>query len=130
MKYKVFLFVFVIGLISSIIITTNPSTGICAPGQGCSIVNSSPYASLFGIKNSVYGIFIFSFMILLTLFHINNPSRHTRNIIHAAVIIGSLISLYFLFIQIFVIKAICEFCLLVDFGLLVGLVFLIYLWDH
>ncbi len=130
MKYKIFLLIFVIGLISSLILTTDNLTGICKPGQGCSIINGSAYGSLFGVKNSVYGVFIFSFMILLTLFHINNPSKHTRNIIHLAVIVGSIISLYFLILQAFVIKALCEFCLLIDFGLLIALVFLIYLWDH
>ena len=130
MKYKIFLFVFVIGLISSIVLYSNSLTGICDPGRGCDVVNSSVYGSTLGIKNSVYGIFIFSFMILLTLFHMSKPSKHTKNIIHLAVIIGSLIALYFLYLQIFVIKVFCNFCLLVDIGLLVGLGFMFYLWEH
>ena len=130
MKYKIFLLIFVIGLISSIILFSNSQTGICNPGKGCDVVNSSAYGSTFGIKNSVYGIFIFSFMILLTLFHIYKQNRHTRRIIHSAIILGSIVSIYFLYLQIFVLKVYCEFCLLVDFALLIGLGFMFYLWKH
>lgn len=130
MKYKIFLVIFVIGLIGSIILASNSSTGICRPGEGCDKVNSSSYGSTLGIKNSVYGIFIFSFMILLTMFHITHPNRHTRRIIHTSIIIGSLIAFYFLYLQAFVIKVFCNLCLLVDFGLLVALGFMFYLWKH
>ncbi len=130
MKYKIFLVIFIISLISSIILFSNSSTGICTPGNGCDAVNSSIYGSTWGIKNSVYGIFIFSFMIALTLFHIKRPNRHTRIIIHAAIAVGSLIAIYFLYLQIFVIKALCEFCLVIDLGLLIGLGFMFYLWNH
>ncbi len=130
MKYKIFLFIFAIGLISSIIITSNNSTGICQIGDGCDTVNNSSYGSTLGIKNSVYGIFIFSFMILLTLFHMKRPNRHTRRIIHTAVIIGSIIALYFLYIQFFIIRVFCTYCLVVDLGLLVSLIFLFWLWEH
>lgn len=130
MKYKIFLAVFIIGIISAVIITTNSHTGLCAPGEGCSIVNSSQYGSTFGVENSIYGIFIFSFMVLLTLLHIRYPSKHTKRVIHTAIIIGSLISVYFLYLQFFVIKAFCEFCLAIDISMLISLGFLIYLWEH
>jgi len=130
MKYKIFLFVFVISLISSIILFSNSLTGICDPGKGCDVVNSSVYGSTFGISNSLYGIFIFSFMILLTAFHMKRPNRHTRKIIHATVILGSAIALYFLYLQFFVIRIFCSFCLIIDFGFLVSLIFLFYLWEH
>ncbi len=130
MKYKIFLLVFIISLISSIILFSDSLTGICAPGKGCDIVNSSIYGSTLGVKNSLYGIFIFSFMILLTVFHVTKPNKHTRNMIHAAVILGSMIALYFLYLQFFVIKAFCIFCFIIDFGLLTSLIFLFYLWDH
>jgi len=130
MKYKIFLFIFAISLISSIIITSNSAIGVCTIDGGCNTVNNSSYGSTFGIKNSVYGIFIFSFMILLTAFHMKKPNRHTRRIIHAAVILGSIIALYFLYVQFFVIRVFCNFCLVVDFGLLIALIFLFYLWEH
>lgn len=130
MKYKIFLLIFAISLISSIIITTNNSSGVCIIGGGCDTVNNSPYGSTLGIKNSVYGIFIFSFMVLVTLIHMNKPTRHTRRLIHLAVIIGSIIALYFLYMQFFVIKVFCIYCLIVDFGLLVSLIFMFWLWEH
>ena len=130
MKYKIFLVVFTLGLISSIILYSNSLTGICDPGKGCDIVNSSSYGSTLGISNSLYGIFIFSFMIVITLFHLNKPAKNTRRIIHAAVIFGSIIALYFLFLQSFVIRVFCSFCLVVDLSLVIALIFLFYLWEH
>jgi len=130
MKYKIFLLVFVIGLISSVVLYSNSLTGICDPGKGCDVVNSSIYGKTLGISNSMYGIFIFSFMILLTFFHMKKPNAHTRKIIHLAVIVGSLVAIYFLYLQIFIIKAYCSFCILIDASLLISLGFLIYLWEH
>ena len=130
MKYKIFLLVFIIGLISSIVLYSNSLTGICDPGKGCDVVNSSVYGKTLGVSNSLIGIFIFSFMILLTLFHIKKPNNHARKVIHLAVILGSIVALYFLYLQLFVIKAICNFCILVDVGLLVSLVFMFYLLEH
>lgn len=130
MKYKIFLLVFIVGLLSSIVLYSNSLTGICDPGKGCDVVNSSVYGSTLGIKNSAYGIFIFSFMIILTFFHMKRPNKNTRLILHLAVMLGSVVALYFLYLQLFVIKAICNFCILVDVGLLVSLVFMFYLWEH
>jgi len=130
MKYKIFLLIFFLSLISSVILFSNSVTGICDPGKGCDIVNSSVYGSTLGIKNSLYGIFIFSFMIILTFFHMNRPNNHTRRIIHAAVILGSAVALYFLYLQFFIIRVFCTYCLVIDFGLLIALIFLFYLWRH
>src|SRR3972149_5905636 len=130
MKYKIFLFIFAISLISSIIITSNPATEVCTIGGSCDTVNSSAYGSFLGIKNSVYGIFIFSFLIILTLFHINKPNKNTRKILHTSVILGSIVALYFLYIQFFVIRLFCSYCLIIDFGLIIALIFMFYLWRH
>ena len=130
MKYEIFVAVFVIGLISSLILYSNSLTGICDPGKGCDVVNSSVYGTTLGISNSLYGVFIFPFLILLTLFHIKKPNHNIRKILHLAVIIGALVAAYFLYLQIFVIKAICNFCLLADIGLLFGFAFMLYLWKH
>ncbi len=130
MKYKIFLLVFLVSLISSIIIFSNSSTGVCSIGGGCDTVNNSSFGSTFGIKNSLYGIFIFSFMIIITLLHMSKPNKHTRRIIHLAIILGSLIAIYFLYIQFFVIRVFCEFCLVIDFGMIISLIFMFYLWEH
>jgi len=130
MKYKIFLIIFIISLVSSILLTSKTSTGICKVGSGCDTVNNSRYGSTFGIKNSIYGIFIFSFMILLTIFHIRNPSKHTRILIHLGIVFGSIIAIYFLYVQFFVIRAFCTYCLIVDFGLLTSLIFMFLLWEY
>ncbi len=130
MKYRILLIIFIICLFSSVILTMKGNGGLCKPGDGCDIVQSSSYAYTLGVKNPFYGVGIFGFMIFLTIFHINKPTKHTRNLIHLAMFIGSVIALYFLYLQVFVLKAYCPFCLVVDIGLLIGLVFMFYLWKH
>ena len=130
MKYKIFLVIFFIGLICSLILTSNSESGLCKPAAGCDLVNNSSYGSTLGIKNSVYGIFIFPFLILLTIFHILNPGKHTRRILHLGIILGSLVAIYFLYLQFFVLKLYCKFCIVIDIALLIGLFFMFWLWEH
>lgn len=130
MKYKILTFIFLIGLIASILLTMNQSTGICDPGKGCDVVNGSSYGSTLGIKNSVFGIFIFAFILGISLLHLRRPNQHTRRIIHLAVILGSIVAIYLLYLQLFVIKAFCEYCLIIDISMVIGLIFLLSLWDH
>ncbi len=124
MKYKIFLLVFILSLISSIILASSSLTGVCKLG-GCTIVNASIYGSILGIKNSIYGIFIFSFLTLITLIHIKKPKKFTKVVINSAIVIGSIIAAYFLYLQIFIIKAFCKFCLIIDLGLIISLIFLV-----
>lgn len=128
MKYQIILFIFIIGLISSLLISFTPSPTICNPGEGCDTVLTSPYAYTLGIKNSYYGIAIFTLLSFVTLFHIQKPNKKTKYLIHLSMIIGSLIALYFIYLQYFVIKAYCKYCLVVDISLLIGLIIVIFNW--
>jgi len=74
-----------------------------------------------GIKNSTYGVVIFSFLILITLLQMKNPGVNKRRVIHLALIIGAAISAYFIYLQAFVISSWCKYCLVVDIGLIIGL---------
>ena len=129
MKYKLLTILFVIALISSIILSLNAAPAFCRPGEGCDIVQTSQYASTFGIKNSYYGVFIFTFLTLISLWHIKIPGKRKKFIIHSAIIIGSIISLYFIYLQKFVLNAWCKYCLVVDISLILALFLIIFIWE-
>lgn len=118
-KYKIFLIIFLICLASSIVLVAT-STKYCASG-GCDEVQNSKYAYFLGIKNSLYGILVFAVLTLATLVHMKKPKEHTRLIINWGILLGSLVAIYFLILQIFIIKAFCQWCLVVDVGMIVAL---------
>ena len=120
LKYKILLGIFIIALICSIILSFVPLPLICTPLEGCNTVQTSSYAKSFGIENSYIGIAIFSLMSFMTYSHIKKPQPHKKTLINLGVFFGTLIALYFLYLQQFVLHAYCKYCLVVDFGMVVS----------
>lgn len=121
MKYKILLIIFLISLISSIILlSTNHGSDFCKPDGGCGSVQNSKYAYLFGISNSIYGIILFSFLSLITFMEIKKPTQIKRLLIDSGAIIGFFIALYFIFLQIFILKIFCKYCLVIDGGMILA----------
>lgn len=125
-KTKLYLFsiLFIICLISAIILQTSQKS-YCSVGEGCDVVSQSDYSSLLGIKNSLIGIFVFIFLISLTIWQILEPHKTKQKIISAGILLGSIIAIYFIYLQNFVIHAWCKFCLVVDISLLIALIILL-----
>ncbi len=119
-KYKAILFLFLISLASSLIISLVPLPLICSPNEGCTIVQSSPYASVFGISNDYFGDAIFLMMSVATILFILRPTKGKKLFINLGVCIGALVAIYFLYLQAFVIHAFCKYCLVVDFSMILA----------
>jgi len=79
--------------------------------SGCNIVAQSPYSHLFGIPLGVYGLVFYGIALLITLALYAGETRRRLQALLAIGIIGVLFSLYFEGLQVFVIKAICIYCL-------------------
>jgi uncharacterized membrane protein len=122
-KYKIFWVIFSLSLVVSAILATQSTPPICK--GGCDSVTTSKYAYLFGIKTSIYGVFIFLFLSVLTYLHIRNPSRNKKIIINLGIIFGSLVALYFVYLQHFVLKSYCKYCLVIDISLIISLIVLL-----
>lgn len=119
-RYQIILALFLISLISSIILSTKTVSEICNASNGCEIVYYSQYNSLFGISNSYYGIVIFAFLSIWMISYLTNPTSNKKMIINLAIIIGSIISIYFLYIQNFVLEAYCRYCLIIDISTIIS----------
>lgn len=123
MKNKIILLIFILTLISSIILTITPSTKVC---EGtCTEIQKSNYDSLFGIKNAHLGLFIFAFLSIITISHIKSPKKNKKKIINLGIIFGTIIAVYFLYIQAFVLKEFCKYCMIIDIGMLINLFLII-----
>jgi uncharacterized membrane protein len=87
---------------------------VCGPFGECNIVQSSPYAQLFGIPIAVYGVLFY--LIVGNLWWIQ---RHLRlalqKLSHLGLIgltlFGTCFSIYLTCLELFVIRAICAWCL-------------------
>ena len=124
-KYILLLFIFIISLIVSIILSLNNAERICDSNKGCDVVQNSKYAQTFGIKNSHYGLIIFFILSIITVSHIKNPKVYKNVIITLSIIIGSVIAVYFLYLQQFILKSYCKYCLIVDLIAILSLILII-----
>ncbi len=130
MKYNILLVLFTLSLASSLALSLIPASEICDPGVGCSVIHHSIYNETFGIQNSYYGVVIFALLIFLVFFHIKKPEDYKRKIIHAAIIIGSPVALYFIYLQEFILNAYCKYCMVVDLSMLAALFIILFKWKE
>ena len=133
-KYKIILTLMIIAFITSIILSFVPLDKACGesldqkPGS-CTIVQTSKYESTFGIKNAHIGLIIFPFLAIITFLELKRPRKYQKKVITLIMIGSSLFALYFIYIQFFVLKAICKYCMVVDFSILISMA-LIIVWDE
>lgn len=102
---------------------TNPNGGL----SDCTIVNTSKYETTFGIKNAHLGLIAFPILALLAILELKKSRKYQRTILNLGIMIGSAFALYFLYIQFFVLKAVCKYCLIVDIGTLVSLGLILFI---
>ncbi|MBI4116477.1 hypothetical protein HY449_01915 [Candidatus Pacearchaeota archaeon] len=120
MKYWFMLVFILFALGSSVVLAFEPLSEICNVEQGCSVIQNSTYAYMFGIKNSVYGVGIFSLLSLAIIIQIFKPNNKNEKLIRMSLFVGMLIAIYFLSLQIFVLKAYCKYCLVADFSVIIA----------
>lgn len=120
------MFLSVVGLIDSIYLTwiKLSADGVCVLGEGCEIVNTSQYSSIGGIPIAILGAgaYIAMFVILFMeprnkYFDFNGPM-----LVFGISLAGVLYSAYLTYLELYVIHAICEFCVLSAIVLVVMLI--------
>ncbi len=114
----IFFIVLEIALSLYLILNSSKPVDVCIIGKSCDAVQSSIYGSILGIK--VAYIAILAFILLLSFKFIH------KKIFLFATCIGALIALYFISIQLFVLKQICSTCLIID-SIMVGILLLVLL---
>lgn len=99
------------------------ATSKCFEGtEGCATVQTSMYANTLGISNPVYGILFFSLWTLLFAVLAygarskawQRAHNHIKEFLLSTMVFGTLFSLWLLYLQFFVIGAVCVYCLWVD----------------
>jgi len=130
MKNKILLTIFIICFLASVILSI-PQTldsGFCDPDPeaGCNSVQNSKHGYIFGIKTANVGVFAFALLSILTFFQIKKPRKELKKIIITGIIIGAIIAFYFIYLQIFIFKKLCPYCMVADTGAIIALMVLIF----
>lgn len=104
------------GLADSIYLAQSDLNGtpLLCTAQGlsdCNTVATSQYSRLFGVPLAELGILFYSIVFVLAALEIVIFDQLLRRALQALALIGILSSLYFTFIQKFVIGAFCTYCL-------------------
>jgi uncharacterized membrane protein len=79
--------------------------------DGCNIVAQSVYSHLLGIPLAFYGVAFYGAMFILACLALTVPRRFVHDVLAAIGILGLLASICFEAIQLFLIKALCVYCL-------------------
>jgi len=129
-KYVTILIIFILAIIASGVLTFVSVEQACGGIQTtCYAVQTSQYETTFGIKNAHIGLFAFSIMAILTFIHLKKPSKYKKTLLTLGIIGGTIFALYFLYIQFFILDAMCRYCMVIDIGMLINLGIII-LWKE
>ncbi len=103
------------GLADSIYLTQSKLSGtplLCDINNfsGCNIVAGSQYSNIFGIPLAEFGVLFYSILFILAALELVLFDRLLRRVLQGLSLIGALASLYFVFVQLFLIGAFCIYC--------------------
>jgi uncharacterized membrane protein len=91
---------------------------VCNLIDGCSTVLASPWATIFGIPVSFFGILYYSALVVLMVLFFRRRDVITHGLLLAISSVGMVMSFWFVYLQIWEIEAFCEFCILSFFSTL------------
>jgi len=84
----------------------------CIIFKGCEQVTTSAYSKVFGLPLALYGAAYYLFMLLVSVFYFDTKNKWGFNILKYLPVTGFLASAYFVYLQLFVIHAICTYCVI------------------
>lgn len=112
-SYWVLAIIALLGLADATFLTVAHLTGddaVCGSAVGCSVVLGSPYAAIKGIPTAAFGAVayftVFSSAVLAAFGYVR-----ARSFLIVLIVTMFVASLYFLYLQAFVLHAFCPFCL-------------------
>ena len=92
-------------------LTENP--GMCLGNGGCSVVNNSIYAQVYGIPVAVIGVGGYLAILVSLLLRIRSPFFEANGtmIVFGLALVGFLFTIYLIYVEVALIRALCPFCL-------------------
>lgn len=109
-----FLLVSFLGFIDSAYLTVKHYQGEvppCSIIKGCEVVTTSSYSEIAGISVALLGALYYVVVLLLTVGYFDSKKDSILKFVAYLTLIGFLFSLWFLYVQAFILKAFCQYCL-------------------
>ena len=96
----------------TILISNFNSIDLCIGGTDCNTVQNSEYGKIAGVRLSLWGFTAFISLLLIYLSVIYYERGYI--LYKKATLLGACISIYLIYLQLFIIKKICSSCLAID----------------
>ncbi len=116
--YRASLLLTVVGLVDALYLTWMKLSGnlsLCLGFGQCDVVNSSPYAEVYGIPVALLGALAYAALLALLLAEPRTaPDRRpwVRYAVFVLAFAGTLYSAYLTYIEVAILEAICPFCVI------------------
>ncbi len=123
-----------VGFLDASFLAINHLRGVlppCSIIKGCETVTTSVYSEVLGIPVALLGAIYYLAIICLAIYCLQTDNAKLIRVLRRATVIGLVSSVYFVVLQLFVIKAICIYCM-ISAGTSTALfvISLIYLKQH
>lgn len=88
----------------------------CAIVKGCEAVTTSQYAAIGGVSVALLGAIYYLIVLITSILIIDTKSDWLKKFLAGFSVIGLLASIWFISLQLFVLKALCLYCLVSAFS--------------
>ncbi|GIW67629.1 MAG: hypothetical protein KatS3mg096_497 [Candidatus Parcubacteria bacterium] len=120
--------IFILGLIGFLVASYLFYLGIkndspfCLPDVGCDFVLKSEYSKFLGLPVALWGVFYFGSILILNFF------EKPKVLLKVVSSLGFIFALYLIYLQAFVLKSFCIYCLIADGSSII--IFLVLFLDN
>lgn len=104
-----------LGFLDASYLTVSHFTGSavnCSITAGCDTVLSSKYSQIFGIPLALFGLFYYLLILGTAFFYLETGKKDALKILTCATVFGFLFSGWLVYLQLFVLDSICQYCML------------------
>lgn len=120
-----------IGFLDATYLTAKRFTGsplTCYFFGGCEKVNASPYSLIFGVPLSLYGSLFYLAVVLSAVAYLQKKQVIVAKLLMGLTTAGFLMSMYFFYLQAFVIGAYCFYCVVSIFTSSTNFILMLVAW--
>ncbi len=83
----------------------------CSILEGCEQVTNSKYSIVFGVPVALGGVFYYLSIFILLIIYLDIRKNKVLSLASLLTVVGFLASMWFVYLQLFIIKAICLYCM-------------------